>query len=616
MLQELLQYAQRTGLHAEPGFQAKAIPFALHFSMTGVYRNASRLGTDKRGQSFTCPNWSQPEMKNLGRAAHYLAESVELVLLLSDEERSAAEQKKLEDKHHAFVKQITGSAHLHPALQGMADNLSDAAQRAVMLGHLHELKAKPTDKLTLYVDETPLLENEALLNWWRSHRTTAVQTANKAKGRKSAAGRHMVSVLDGRQITPALTHGPVKGLSRVGGLPTGSMLACFDKEAFESYGLSQGENAALDEETASAYTSTLSHLADKASVQLGKSLFVHWYAREIPKEDDFVFCLDEYTPEEQAQIDAMKGKQADLDAIQLLRAVYTTKVQDIADTRFYGLVMGASAARVRIREFWVDSLKQTSTHLMNWFEDFDVLWSDRKHGSRPPGPRPRFEEVLQCLADHRDKEFDRKYADQISEPLATGLLDAALRGGPVSLEALERATRLSLLWFHRRDKADYFRFNQLQAWRLGLIKLYHKRMGDIDMHPAVNPQHPSPAYQCGRLVAVLENLQRAALPKVNTSVADRFLGAAAQSPSLVLGQLNLGAHVHLRKLEGSNAGGLATWYRRQIAEINASIRDQFPSALSLADQSLFSLGYWQQVAEVERRKQAGISKDEPEKGDA
>lgn len=121
------------------------------------------------------------------------------------------------------------------------------------------------------------------------------------------------------------------------------------------------------------------------------------------------------------------------------------------------------------------------------------------------------------------------------------------------------------------------------------------------MQSAVSIDHPSSAYHCGRLVAVLENLQRAALGNVNASVADRFLGAAAQTPALVLGQLNVGAHTHLRKLENTN-GGLAHWFRGQVAEINARIGSEFPSALDLAAQSLFSLGYWQQVAENERRR--------------
>ena len=107
----------------------------------------------------------------------------------------------------------------------------------------------------------------------------------------------------------------------------------------------------------------------------------------------------------------------------------------------------------------------------------------------------------------------------------------------------------------------------------------------------VNPEHPSPAYHCGRLLAVLARLQRAALGDVGAGVVQRYYTAASQTPGLVIGRLAANAKNHLNKLEG----GLPYWYENQITEVMGAM-DDIPRILTLEQQSLFALGYYQQLA--------------------
>ena len=46
---------------------------------------------------------------------------------------------------------------------------------------------------------------------------------------------------------------------------------------------------------------------------------------------------------------------------------------------------------------------------------------------------------------------------------------------------------------------------------------------------SLNPQHPETAYHCGRLLAVLEEAQRAAMPRVTNTIVDRFFGTASSA---------------------------------------------------------------------------------------
>lgn len=108
----------------------------------------------------------------------------------------------------------------------------------------------------------------------------------------------------------------------------------------------------------------------------------------------------------------------------------------------------------------------------------------------------------------------------------------------------------------------------------------------------LNKEHHEPAYQCGRLLAVLASLQRAALGDVGAGVVQRYYVAASQTPGLTFGRLLSNAKNHLNKLDS----GLTYWYEDQIAEIMSRIQDRIPSTLNLDQQSLFALGYYQQIA--------------------
>lgn len=122
------------------------------------------------------------------------------------------------------------------------------------------------------------------------------------------------------------------------------------------------------------------------------------------------------------------------------------------------------------------------------------------------------------------------------------------------------------------------------------------------MTPALDPEHPSPEYHCGRLLALYDALQRAALGDVGAGVVQRYYGGAISNPSGVFGQLSRLAHTHLSKL----GGGLAHLYESQIAEAHNGIRRNadgpasYPQALDQDGQALFALGFWHQTADINR----------------
>ena len=114
------------------------------------------------------------------------------------------------------------------------------------------------------------------------------------------------------------------------------------------------------------------------------------------------------------------------------------------------------------------------------------------------------------------------------------------------------------------------------------------------MKPELNEFAKDPAYLCGRIMAILANIQRTALGDVGAGVVQRYYAAASSTPALVLGRLvRLAQTGHLPKISQK---GLQQWFERQLAEVWAKLDCRPPTVLGLDGQTLFAMGYYQQVA--------------------
>ena len=113
----------------------------------------------------------------------------------------------------------------------------------------------------------------------------------------------------------------------------------------------------------------------------------------------------------------------------------------------------------------------------------------------------------------------------------------------------------------------------------------------------LDPTNPSPAYRMGRLFAALESIQKAASPKLNATIRDRYYGAASSTPVTVFTTLLRLKNAHLKKLPF----GLAIWFEKLLTDILGDVAD-FPRQLSLPDQGRFALGYYHQLKDFDSQK--------------
>jgi CRISPR-associated protein Csd1 len=96
------------------------------------------------------------------------------------------------------------------------------------------------------------------------------------------------------------------------------------------------------------------------------------------------------------------------------------------------------------------------------------------------------------------------------------------------------------------------------------------------------------------LLALLEEIQWQAIHGINTTLVDRFFGAASTAPASVFGNLLSDTQAHLGKLRKTHGGAYFALQQR-LEEVLAPL-PAFPKTLTLQDQALFSLGYYHQRA--------------------
>ncbi len=550
---------------SEPGFARKTVKWAITATADGRYTGVVALA-DGKGRSFDgCPNLSQPELVGGSEPrAHFLTESLPTIALYFDDKADEKDRRKFNAKHDWFVNLLQQGAKDAPYLDTVANLLTDVEALAHIQAEFKVVKAKFTEGAVVIIGGVNPLERDDWRDWWRGFRASL-------RPPKAHDNRLMRCILTGEVVEPVATNPKIKGLAGVGGLSMGDVLTGFDKAAFQSYGLEQAANAAMSEATATAYAETLNRLIADKSVKLGNAIATYWYTGQDKINDEVMSWFVE--PPEQS------AGSAERRAHELLNAIHTGQRPDLADNYFVSLLLSGAAGRVMVREIMQGSFEELAAHAADWFRDLTIVARDGNGLTHDP----KFMAVAGSLV--------RELKD-LPSPWIQHLWRAAVMGSPIPAATLVPALA--------RVRIGVIQDSPASHARMALIKAYLIRnRGDQHMQPYMNPDHPKAAYHCGRALALFARLQRAALGDVGAGVVQRYYTAAAQTPGLVIGRLASNAKNHLSKLDG----GLAWWYENQLAEIMSRIGDSIPRTLTLEEQSLFALGYYQQLAAFNAGKQ-------------
>ncbi len=596
MLHLLADYAQNIGLTAEPGFTAKEIRWGLLFKKDGSFSEVIDLsGGEKRskGKNFPiCPAVSFSELiSGKTERSQTFYESAQTVALMFKSEDDEKLRSRVRGKRTFFVSSLADCAkQAMPELANIvATLLDDISCKQIELA-LKEKKAKPTDSVTIGVNFAWVLDSSIWHDWWRNFRKTLTNSSREDKSKKTNSVKpFMLDFITGDAITPCSTQGKISGLSDVGGLSAGDVFIGFDKESFCSFGFEQGENAAISEENATVYREALNHLIKNHSRRLGKSKVIYWYKGTVKLADDPIEMLvpsGEAVDFEGDEVDQQQDKAIALtNARRLLESIKTGKKNSLDNAAFYVMVLSGASGRIMIRDWIEGQFGQLAQNVIEWFEDFEIVARD----GQGMAPSPKFMAIMGATV--RDLK-------ELNTPFVAAMWRAALGGhnAPIPQSALAAA--------YARFKIDLIsidvKTNKPKAFnhaRMGLIKAYHlRRNGGVQVTQDLNEFSDNVPYQCGRLMALLADIQRQALPDVGAGVVQRYYAAASTTPALVFGRLIRNSNAHLDKI-----GDLANLYEGKLAEVWASIKTRVPKILTLEEQTLFAMGYYQQIAQIRKQ---------------
>ena len=376
--------------------------------------------------------------------------------------------------------------------------------------------------------------------------------------------------------------------------PAGANIVSFNNPAFISYGKHDrnGESAPIGAESSIAYSVALNYLlaSSRNRVQVGDASTVFW--SDAPTQFDGEITLADFFGE--TKDDPGRGVRA----VQALHQALASGQLPVGerDAQFFVLGLAPNAARISVR-FWLRApLSELAPRILQHFDDLKVV---RRYDGDPA--TPSLFRLLCGLAllgklDNVPPRLAGEWMRAILEgqPYPVTLLNAAVIRCKAEQSARDQNGKL-------KDNVPYLRAAVLKAW----LNRDHRRTHpdapanhqyfkeELDMQQTDTP------YLLGRLFSVLERVQEeAARPgKLNSTIRDRYYGAASTTPVAVFTTLLRLKNAHIKKL----SGGQSTNFERLIGEIMAPI-DDFPRQLTLPQQAKFALGYYHQRQAFYKRK--------------
>lgn len=379
---------------------------------------------------------------------------------------------------------------------------------------------------------------------------------------KNESGIRAQCLISGRVAPIARLHPDIKGVR--GAQSKGASVVSFNLDAFCSYGKEQSYNAPVSEHAAFAYTTALNELLryeKRQRVQIGDATTVFWTERDSPFEGFMGYILD---PRDD------RGDVAEVR--RFLETVRDGKMPSGIDAgvRFYILGLSPNAARLAVRFWHVSSVGEIGERLGMHFKELAIVKSFATD--------PEFPGMWQLLRE----TAPQGNLDNVSPGLAGALMRSILTG-----TAYPRGLLSSVVMRIRADRSvNYLRAAMIKACLHRKYRLSGSNtLKEVTM--ALDTQSTNVAYRLGRLFAVLERVQRDAVPGANTTIRDRFYGAASATPRVVFPQLMRLAQHHIQKAEYGPLND------RTIEEILSGV-SEFPPHLSLDDQGFFALGYYHQ----------------------
>ncbi|MCX6925199.1 MAG: type I-C CRISPR-associated protein Cas8c/Csd1 [Verrucomicrobia bacterium] len=601
------------------------VRWIIHLDASGNLVSSGPQETEgprrNKGLEYSVPKTSRAT--NSGTVADFLVDDIGAIFCLITKPEQPPNERavaKLKAKHDDFwrqireAKQATGDSRFN-ALLGFQSRLEGKAPPFLRIdekGGNWLVKTasdieKPlgSDMFSFAVSGTgPLFLDEKVREHWSKVHAAEMQETEE----ESLNGLCMVTGDTG--VPLARTHTPM-----VTGLPkpakgTGAGIVGFESPAFRSYGFEKSYNAPTSVVASKAYLLALQFLSKREDhwLTLGPAWLCFWAAQSDSASSLFARLLN---------------RPDTLTVRRFMTSPWAGIEKPPADTeKFFAVTLTAAGPRIIVKEWVQATVAEAADHFHQWFADLELSIPQRPPAkTKPAGEEREFHPLsVYWLARSTVRE-----AKNLAPEIPTQLYRAALEGTAPSLSLLTPI----LNQLHSklvRDENYQILYDESRFALLKLILNRNRKNTTMQLKPELTADTDDPAYNCGRLLAILAVAQDKAhdYKLEGAGVAERYFGTASSSPGSVFPLLlRLNRH-HLDKISKSNRfAGRERFIGEQIQGVCALFRPakpglppMFPRTLDLQAQGRFALGFYQQMAADTAARRPGPKNDDASSTDS
>jgi CRISPR-associated protein Csd1 len=580
ILSSLALYYQRlsdtpdvvTGLARVPsyGFSDEKISYVLVLTRDGQLLDVqSHMDTSGKKPQPKLVSVPRPEKRTLNVKSNFLWDKTAYVLGVEGNKDKATAQQ---NPWIVAQKNLDAFKHLH--LTALAD-VDDAGLQAMKIflqnWKPEQFNQPPCSSEMIDANLVFKLDGETQF----LHQRTAAKSLWAKMVAPDDDAATACCLVTGEQAALARLHPSIKGV--YGGQSSGGSIVSFNADAYTSYGKSQGENAPVSEMATFSYTTALNYLLRRENnqcISIGDTSTVFWAvasdgqtARQAESLFAFIVNMPTDDGEQTVQIKPI------LDKIAKGRPFNEFAPDIDPETRFFVLGIAPNAARLSIR-YWLDTtFGQLADNISEHFLDLSLNplpWRE------PPSV---WRLLIQTAAQGKSENIPPQLAGELMRAIITG----------------QSYPRMLLVQLIQRIRSD----GDINGIRVAMIKAiiqrdFRKGLIQEEVPMSLNLSSTHIAYRLGRLFAVIERIQEAALGRdLNSTVTDKYYGTASTVPFSVFPRLLAGSQNHLTRLR-KDKPGYAVNLKKDLAEIIAGIEDSFPRHLSIEEQGRFAIGYYHQ----------------------
>jgi CRISPR-associated protein Csd1 len=632
LLKLLYDFAISKNLLEDPAFVQKPVRWIIQLDADGQLASDGPVethgGEEKRALEFSIPKTTRPT--GGGQVSDFLVDDIGALFNLNTKPQTELKQRaanNLRGKYEDFWRQIQQAFDetQHPALKALLQFHEWTKDSPSFLrwgmGKKSKSGEKPnwwltkangeevklgSDLVTFAVDGNILINDETVVRpYWRQI------YAGEMNESESTAQKGICLVTGQIDVPIAQTHTPM-----VTGLPkpaksTGAGLVGFQGNAFCSYGFKQSFNAPVSIKASKAYLAAIQYLSKQEDhwLSIGPAWLCFWADKTEAVSSFFARLLRQPDPRtiRNFMISPWQGFEQPPNELE----------------RFIAITLSAAGPRIIVKDWLQITLKDAAGNFNRWFSDLDIVsYGGRDESQDERSPLSIDQLACTTISRKNDGKFDR---DKLNPDLIAALYRAAVKyeSPPVTLlKLILDRFKSNLVKNGLKTLYDQSRFALI---RLTINR--NRKEGEPMIEPHVFETDDA-AYNCGRLLAVFDSLQRSAHGKSfeGGTIAERYFGSASTTPNTAFSLLwRLHQH-HLKKLRQQGEKG-----QRAAAKIKDSIikiasmfgqampgsAPEFPRYFTLIEQGRFALGFYQQMAarkaaieEYLKKKKAGEIKPE------